>query len=155
MADNAFKIVVDDGRRRVPIENQDGIEIGHFYFSPTDVGIIQRANDMRNEFDSIVEPLEKIDIINADGTTDESDEEKVNAIKEAENRLYEALNKVLNADVAGAFFHDIHPFSPVDGGFYCMRVINAIVDFINAAFEKENAKRIENIEKYTKKYNKK
>lgn len=154
MANNAFKIVVDDGRRRVPIENQDGIEIGYFYFSPTDVGIIQRANDMRDEFESIVEPLDNIDI-KVDGTTDESDEDKVNAIKEAENRLYDALNKVLNADVAGAFFHDIHPFSPVDGGFYCMRVINAIVDFINDAFEKENAKRIENVQKYTKKYSKK
>ena len=152
---DTLRIVVDDGRRRVPIVNMDGEEIGAFYFSPTDVGIYERVNKMRDDFDEIVAPLENIETINPDGTTDEQDEVKLNALKEAENRLYAALNGVFNADVSSAFFKDIHPFSPIDGGFYCIRVIEAVTAFVNEAFEKENKKRSEKVESYTKRFKKK
>lgn len=146
-----LRIVVDDGRRRVPIVNQDGKEIGEFYFMPTDVGIIQRVRNMQDEFANITKPLENVNI-NADGTTDESDDAQVAILHEAEERLYSALNKVLNADVAGAFFSDINPFSPVNGGFYCTNVIAGITQFVNKAFDKELKTRSKNIEKYTKRY---
>ena len=152
---DTLRIVVDDGRRRVPIVNMDGEEIGAFYFSPTDVGIYERVNKMKDDFDKIVEPLENIDKINEDGTTDDEDESKINALKEAEERLYSALNGVFNADVCSAFFRDVNPFSPIEGGFYCMRVIEAVTQFVNDAFEKENKKRSDNIEKYTKRFKKK
>ena len=54
-------ITVDDGSRRVPIHNAQGEEIGSFVFHPTDVGIIQRYNDMVARFDGITAPLSGLD----------------------------------------------------------------------------------------------
>ncbi len=52
-------IVVDDGSRRVPIQNAQGEEIGVFTFHPTDIGIIGRYNRMVERFDEITKPLEQ------------------------------------------------------------------------------------------------
>ena len=50
MSDNIksmnFAITVDDGSRRVPIQNMQGEEIGAFTFRPTDIGIVERFNAM-------------------------------------------------------------------------------------------------------------
>lgn len=153
MADE-LRIVIDDGRRRVPIVNLDGEEVGAFYFMPTDIGIIQRLRNMEEEFKDITKPLENVHI-NPDGTADVSDEEEVAILQEAENRLYAAMNKVLNADVASAFFASVNPFSKtINGDFYCLNVVEGIAQFINKAFDKSNNTRSKNIEKYTKRYKK-
>ena len=61
-------IVVDDGSRRVPIQNTNGEEIGAFTFRPTDVGIIKRYNEMVAGFDAIVEPLTGLEDASGDIT---------------------------------------------------------------------------------------
>ncbi|MBQ7931332.1 MAG: hypothetical protein IJ334_10010, partial [Clostridia bacterium] len=119
----ALKIVIDDGSQRIPIENMNGDEIGVFYFHPTDVGIIQRYNEMMSKFDEIVAPLEEIDI-NADGTADANDEAAAKALKEAEKRLYEACDYIFGGNMSEAFFGKMHPFSPVGGLFYCESALN-------------------------------
>ena len=149
MAENnvaPLSIVVDDGLRRVPITNTLGDEIGVFYFRPTDVGIIERFNHMAERFDDITKPLEAI------GNTDSDtlDDAQVEALKEAEKRLCEAVNELFGADAASAFFGKMNPFSPVNGVFYCETVLQAVGDFINAQFATETAKFSKRVEKYTK-----
>ena len=69
-----LQIQVDSGRQRVPINDSNtGEEVGVFYFSPTDFGIVTRFNESMKDLDKLVAPLEKINI-HADGTTDEGDE---------------------------------------------------------------------------------
>lgn len=158
MAENTKKVVpmeiiVDDGSQRVPIKNMNGDEIGVFYFHPTDVGIIKRYNEMISDFDKVIEPLDSIDI-NADGTTDASDEAQAEALKEAEKRLYEAVNKLFGGNMAEAFFGSMNPFSPVNGAFYCEQAINAVGQYISAQFEQETLKVTKRAESYTKKYSK-
>ena len=146
-------IVVDDGSQRVPIMNQHGDEIGVFYFHPTDIGIIQRYNEISNSFDEIVEPLTSVNIA-PDGTVDGDDAVQVEALEEAEKRLYKAVNKLFGGDMASAFFGSMHPFSPVNGSFYCEKALEAVGKYISEQFEQETAKYSKRIEKYTKGYQK-
>lgn len=138
-------ITVDDGFQRIPIKNKFDEEIGVFYFNPTDIGIIERYNKLAESFDSITEPLQAV--TEAEG--EEADREHVEAIKEAEKRLYAAVNELFGGDMAGAFFGKTHPFSPVNGSFYCEQALQAVGQFISAQFDAETAKFSERVAKYT------
>lgn len=157
MADTkkAFEIVVDDGYQRVPIKNLHGDEVGVFYFNPTDMGIIQRYNEFVRGFDTIVEPLESLSNVpegNEDGNTKVYEQ----AIQDATERLYEAVNKLFNSDTAGAFFGKVNPFSIVgEGEFYCLNVLDKVRGFINDQFDVQVAKINKRVDKYTKAIRKK
>ena len=144
-------ITVDDGLVEVPVENKHGDRIGVFYFRPTDVGIIDRFNSMVADFDKIVEPVENINI-NPDGTADEEDAVTVAALKQAEERLYAAFNKLFDGNFAEAFFAKMHPFSPVGGKFYAENALEAVGAFLSAQFNAEIRKVNARVTKYTHGY---
>lgn len=145
--ENMF-ITVDDGSKRVPIRNTQGEEIGVFYFRPTDIGIIERFNKMAETFDTITEPLNVIEG-DFDGDAEKLEGAQLDALREAENRLYTAVNELFGGDVAGAFFGSMHPFSPVNGNFYCENVLQAVGQFISSEFDAETKKMNARVEKYT------
>lgn len=95
-------IIVDDGSVRVPIKNRQGDEIGVFFFRPTDVGMIDRFNSMVDEFDKITAPLENVNI-NPDGTVDEKNAAEFAAMKEAEENLYTACDKLFGGNMSERF----------------------------------------------------
>lgn len=145
-----FAITVDDGSRRVPILNMDGEEIGAFRFHPTDIGIIDRYNRMAEQFDAITEPLEGLNLAE-DGSADLTAPEVVNALGEAERRLYEAVNDLFGSDgAAEAFFGTMHPFSPVNGEFYATQVLQRVGEFIGAQFATETKAMSKKAKKYLK-----
>ena len=126
-------ITVDDGSRRVPIHNIHGEEIGVFYFHPTDIGIIERYNRMVDRFDEITKPLE-------DFGGEGGEAAQAEALREAEKRLFDTVNGLFGGDAAGAFFGNMHPFSPVGGAFYCEAVLKAVGEYISGQFDAETAK---------------
>ena len=143
-----LSITVDDGYKRVPINNTNGDEIGVFFFNPTDIGIIQRYNKLAGTFDAITEPPEALEgEDDADG--DEFTARHLEALEEAEKRLYAAVNELFGGDFAGAFFGKVNPFSPVNGSFYCEEALRAVGAFISQQFDAETAKFAERISKYT------
>lgn len=150
----ALEIVVDDGSQRIPIKNLAGDEIGVFYFRPTDIGIIQRYNDTVSKFDEIVAPLENVDIT-AEGTAEAGDAAAMEAIKEAEKRLFEACDYIFDGNMSEAFFGKMHPFSPVGGVFYCETALNKVGTFIATQFEQETTKINKRLNQYVGKYGKK
>ena len=154
MADNKIApvmgIKVDDGRRRVPITNLYGDEVGVFYFNPTDTNIIKRYNEFAKSLDYVFEPLESLPDSESENNVDVE-----NALTEAENRLNEAVNKLFGGEAAGAFFGSIPPFSATDGVFYFEKVIQSVGEYISAQFNAETSKINTRIEKYTKKYKRK
>ena len=150
---NPMEIVVDDGSQRVSIKNTYGDEIGVFYFRPTDFGIIERYNNLVSTFEHITEPLESVNI-GVDGEAEGNTQAEADALKEAKERLYEAVNKLLGGNVAEAFFGTMHPFSPVNGRFYCENALENLGKYISAQFDAETAKFNKRVEKYTKKYKK-
>lgn len=151
---NSMEIVIDDGNVRVPIKNKQGEEIGVFTFYPTDVGIIKRYNEIVSKFDEITAPLENVSIA-ADGTAaDTDDKAAVEALQEAEKRLFEATDYLFGGNMSEAFFGKMNPFSPVNGYFYCESAINAVGKFINKQFEQETKRIASRVNRYTKKYHK-
>lgn len=145
-----FAITVDDGSRRVPILNTDGEEIGAFRFHPTDLGIIERFNRLADNFASITEPLDAIQL-DGDGAADMNDPKLVEALKEAEKRLSDAVNELFRSDDAAvAFFGKMHPFSPVNGEFYATQVLQQVGAFIGAQFDTETKAMSKKVKKYLK-----
>lgn len=147
---NPVEIVIDDGSERVPIKNRFGDEIGVFYFRPTDMGIIDRYNEIAKKFSEITEPLEKAEISPEGTVEDLSDEESIAALKEAEKRLYDAVDYLFDGNMSKAFFGRMHPFSPVGGRFYCESAIEAVGQLISSRFDAETEKISKRVEKYTR-----
>ena len=147
----SMNIVVDDGSRRVPILNTSGEEIGAFTFHPTDIGIVQRYNALAAEFDDIAAPLEALGVAE-DGEADITDARYAQALDEASGRLCAAVDRLLGSeDASAAFFGKMHPFSPVNGEFYCAQVLNALGAYIGAQFGRETAQFSDKAKKYAKK----
>lgn len=147
---NPVEIIIDDGSERVPIKNHFGDEIGVFYFRPTDMGIIDRYNEIAKKFSEITEPLEKAEISPEGTVEDLNDEESIAALKEAEKRLCEAVDYLFDGNMSKAFFGRMHPFSPVGGRFYCESAIEHVGQFISARFDAETEKISKRVEKYTR-----
>ena len=148
---NFTGIVVDDGSVRESIRNKHGEEIGVFYFRPTDVGIIDRYNKIAADFEKITAPLENVNI-NPDGSVDEKDEAEQAAMQEATKRLYDACNFLFDGNFAEAFFGSMHPFSPVNGRFYCENALDAVGKYISRQFDREVAKVNNRVSRYTHGY---
>lgn len=127
-------IVVNDGRKRVRIQNQLGEEIGVFLFNPTDLNIVTRYNEVADKFKDVVEPLNNASIT-AEGEA--ADEESINILNEAEDRMIELLDYVIGGDSRSAFFGKVQIFSPSDGSFYCENVLDALGQYISMKFDKE------------------
>lgn len=144
-------IIVDDGIVRESIRNKYGDEIGVFCFRPTDIGIIDRYNKIIVDFDSITAPLESVNI-GADGTADEATDAEIEALKEAEKRLYEACDYLFGGNASEAFFGKMHPFSPVNGHFYCENVLDAVGKYISQWFNREVKKINSRVNRYTHGY---
>ena len=142
-------IVVDDGSVTEYIRNKSGAVIGEFCFKPTDLGIVDRYNKAIADFDKITEPLEQVDI-NPDGTADGEDE--LSALREAEKRLYDACDYIFGGNMSEAFFGKMHPFSPVNGRFYCENAIEALGQYISRRFDREVGKVNSRVSKYTQGY---
>lgn len=141
-------IVVDDGSVTEYIRNKRGEVIGEFTFYPHDIGIIDRYNKAVADFDKITEPLEQVNI-GPDGTA-EGDE--LEALREAEKRLYDACNYIFGGNMSEAFFGKLHPFSPVNGRFYCENALEALGQYISRRFDREVDKVNKRVTKYTQGY---
>lgn len=148
---NFTGIVVDDGSVRESIRNKHGDEIGVFYFRPTDIGIIDRYNKVAADFDKITAPLENINI-NPDGTVDEKNEAEMAAMNEAEAKLFEACDFLFGGNMSEAFFGKMHPFSPVNGRFYCENALDAVGKYISKQFDSEVTKINNRVNRYTHGY---
>ncbi len=146
----ALEIVVDDGSVEVPIKNKRGDTLGVFYFRPTDMGMIDRYNQLAGDFEKITAPLENLDI-NPDGSVD-GDQAAEAAMQEAEQNLYAACDKLFGGNMSEAFFGKMHPFSPVGGRFYCENALEAVGQYISRQFAREVKKVNSRVEKYTHGY---
>lgn len=118
--------------------------------SDTEV-IIDRYNKVAADFENIIAPLENVNI-NPDGTAEEKDAADQAALKEAVQRLYDACNYLFGGDFAAAFFGKVHPFSPVNGHFYCENALSAVGKYISAQFDREVKKVNSRVERYTHGY---
>ena len=142
-------IVVSDGRKRVRIQNQFGEDIGVFMFNPTDINIVNRYNEVAEQFSEVVAPLNGASI---DKDGEAADEESIELLNTAENRMIELIDYVINGDCRKAFFGKTQIFSPSDGKFYCENVLEAIGNYISMKFDKELHAISSRVDKHTHGY---
>ena len=142
-------IVVDDGYRLIRVQNSLGEEIGKFRFNPTDINMVNRYNEIADQFEEIVKPLSDANITK-DG--EGADDDSVVLLNEAEDKMIELMDYVLNCDSREAFFAKTHLFTPTDGVFYCEKVLQSIEAFIKAKFEAETKKVNARVTKHTANY---
>ena len=132
--ENLDTIVIDDGAVKVAIQNQFGERIGTFRFYPTDVNIVNRYNEVSDQFETILAPL-----INANiGPEGEGeDASSVEILNEAGDKMIALMDYVLNANSREAFFSKTHIFTPMGGMFFCEKVYDAIGKYISKRFDAE------------------
>lgn len=146
----SLNISVDDGMRAIPVTNKMGRTIGTFYFRPTDIGIVNRYNEVIAKVPDIFKPLEEVNI-NTDGTADTDAEMSV--INEAESKLYELCDYLFGGNLSEAFFGSMHPFSPLESGvFYCENALDGVGNFIAAQFQSSVKSLEKRLNRYTNGY---
>lgn len=132
--ENLDTIVIDDGAVKVAIQNQFGERIGTFRFYPTDVNIVNRYNEVSDQFETILAPL-----INANISPEGEGEDasSVEILNEAGDKMISLMDYVLNANSREAFFSKTHIFTPMGGMFFCEKVYDAIGKYISKRFDAE------------------
>lgn len=134
MSIKAYKGIVDDGTREIPIVNKFGKLICNIYIRPADISILDRYNQLTADFSEIVEPLKSLSIKN-DGTA--AFDEDWAVLKSVEGELKKRINALFDMDEADEIFAKRSPFSSVGGRFFCENVIEAIGGVIAEAVEDE------------------
>ena len=146
-------VVINDGRRKVTIRNQNGDTIGSFRFNPTDINIVNRYNESVDKFAEIVKPLADYDI-KANGEGD--GEEAMKMLDKAESQLIELMDYILDGDFGQAFFNKTHAFAGVEEDdtvkFYCEVAFDVIGKYIAQKFEAETKKLERRLDKHTHGY---
>lgn len=146
-------MVIDDGTVEEHLYNKFGEVIGTFRFRPTDIDIFNRYDEFVDKLGDILKPLEKIGI-NPDGSAVKDDEvDSLSLLNKVREELFKAFNYIFNSDSAAqAFFGNIHPFSIVNGSFYCEQALEVLGNYISKSFEVEVKKVDKKFDRYTQGY---
>ena len=136
-------ISVESGKISVPIRNELGEQTGVLRFNPTDVKMVDRYNEVADKFSEVMAPL---------GENNDSDEDPMQLMNAAGDKIIELMDYILDGNSREAFFQHCHPFSPVNGKFYCERVFEAVGSFISKRFDVELKHLDARLEKHTHGY---
>ena len=126
--------VVDDGTREIPIVNKFGKLICNVYIRPSDLSIIDRYQTFVKDFDSLVKPLEELDV-NADGSVNFEKDWKI--LKSVETELKKKIDWLFDMEEADQIFAKRNPFSSVHGTFFCKSIIEVLDKIITDAINEE------------------
>lgn len=149
---NVTTLSIDDGLEKIVISNKFGKELGVFYFSPTDTGIIDRYNEAITMLEKATEPLQSSNLV-PEGNDAESEAAYIqNALNAAKAELYKAFDYLFDANVSEAFFSRTHPFTIIGGRFYCELVLEAIGSYIAERIGVEVKKLNQRTARYTHGY---
>jgi hypothetical protein len=129
---NSF--VLDDGTKEITLVNPFGKVICKLYIRTSDVSILDRYNALVADFDSIVKPLQDIDL-KGDGTV--SFDKDWAALKRAESMLIKKINALFDMEEAEDLFATRNPFSSVGGKFFIENVLDVLGQAIVQAIEEE------------------
>lgn len=139
----ANKIIINDGFKTYDIENQDGKLLGQFSFNPSDTNIVNRYNKAVENFQKVFEDMKESNDV----------DENIDLLKQLDDRAYELIDNVFNADISKDFFAIMGPFTPLASGQY---FIESVIDAIGQAIQAETGERVKKInskiKKHTSKY---
>ena len=145
--------VLDDGTREIPIENIYGEPICSIRIRSGDFSILDRFNELTDDFDKIIEPLKNIQLT-MDGESSnngiDSFQEEWKAIKNVEKEIIDRINELFDTKDAGNLFKNRNAFSTIDGEWYVFKVISMLGEIVKDEMKIESEKTRKRIDKYTK-----
>lgn len=141
--DESDEYIIDDGKKEIPVKNKFGEVLTVLRFRTTDVNIVDRAKEADRNITEALKSLGDIDV-NPDGTA-KTDLDTAK-LAEVESRIREQINYIFNDDVCSDLFRTCSPFSPVNGRFFAMNVIELLLNIVYKEMDKQHK---EHIRKYT------
>lgn len=132
----------------VRIKDHTGKVLSEFSFNPSDANIVGRYEEFINGLESLKNEIQQYE-------ESESYEKNSDKLQIVNQKIYEKVNHLLNADVAKSIFSVMGPLSPLPSGDYYFTFIleqigKKITDATGARIQKINMK----IQKHTVKYHK-
>lgn len=164
------QIRVNDGSKTYQIVNQNDEELGVFRFNPTDMGMLEKYNDVVERISKVLQGLEEggteTPVLpgteGEEGTPADAGENPAAAVsllsrrtKEAMDEIKAAVDELFGYDT-GSFWAVCSPLTPLSNGqFFIENVMDAVAQVI----EKEMGQRAKKVQSkmraYTDKYRRK
>lgn len=139
-------IVIDDGKKRYPVTNKQGELLGILVINPSDIGIIDRYEELSNMMEEVSEKLRKI---GATETGESDDSSFAEQIRIASDEIKGKIDYLFDGNVSETFFAKNNPFSPCNGKFFVETVIDVIGSVIEKEFDTSVKKAQKRVAKYT------
>lgn len=129
--------VFNTGAVKMPLQNENGVEIGVATYNPKDFGILTRAKNSEHYLDKLSKIFEGY------ASHDQTDEEALKVMDRACNTLEEYCDTVFGKGFYAGAFEKINPFTELEtGNWFAVEVINAVLtdirDRVNAGTALEN-----------------
>lgn len=136
------------GKVAFTIEFDNG-ENGFIYFNPSDPDLMVRMRRLNDNVMSRVKGIEDLELTNDGKPVEES---KIDAFDKKQSILKEELDKAFGGSVSDVVFKHCSPFAIVDGEYFVVQFIEAIMPEIEKHVEKSNADAEKRMAKHLEKY---
>lgn len=143
MAKKSNELIFDEGFKEFNINGDPNRVIR---FNPTDISIIERAQNVKKEIGEEVKKLDKIEI--------NDDEAVAKAVEEVNKIIKEKINYIFGSDVSETVFGVQSPLASANGVTLAERFIAAAIPIIQKEIEDEDKKSKARMSKYTERYHK-
>ena len=145
-------ILSKDILETVRIKDHTGQVLSEFSFNPSDANIVDRYDEFINNFESLRDEIVAYEESNEKSGDYDKEREKLHLINK---KIHEAINRLVNADVADSIFSVMGALSPLPSGDY---YFTFILDQIGKKITNATGARMQKIEmkvkKHTAKYHK-
>lgn len=131
--------MIDDGTKEYTIVNRFNEVLAKIRISPTDVAIVGRLEEVKNDLKAVIEKIKEINLQSENGIT---------TLKETEKLIGEKFDYLFGGNVSDCF-SKISPLTPIKGKYFCENVINMIGNFIDDAIIRETTDMQKRTGKYT------
>lgn len=132
------------GRVEFPIEFDNG-DKDSIWFNPTDPQLAIRLKDFGSSVSEKLKAYDDMEVTVDGQAKDESDIEK---FREMLNIIYEEIDKAFDSKISDVVFKYCSPLAIVDGDYFMMNFVNAIIPEI----KKHNKKAVQQAEKKMEKH---
>jgi hypothetical protein len=138
------------GKVAFPIEFDNG-DKDVIYFNPNDPNMYLKMQDLQEKIAERIRSFDDVKI-NEDGTANNPSEAEI--LKAMQTILCEEMDNAFGGNVSAVVFKHCSPFAIVEGRFFVMQFIDAIIPAIKSERIKAENELKDSIEKHISKYSK-
>ena len=142
------------GKIGFPIEFDNG-DKDIIYFNPNDPDLIVRMKDFEGYVNKRIDGIKDIELLNDGTPANNEDMQEVENFRMLKNILCEELDRAFKGEISAIVFKHCSPFAIVNGNYFILQFLEAIVPEIEKEIKKANNAVEKRMAKHTNKYIKK